>query len=160
MMFASDVTSSCGPPPPTPERAPVRGFRAGEIFVQSAVAVFAGAQSGLSALLVVPKEQHRRMLLGKSEAGDSAVDAEAEVDFEEGDSNNATNIQVLNGSARIGLDPTAEHFDNNSGRGNTYRYIGKMLPETAFLSVLSKNKVPASLNIVVYGPSFIQSQEF
>ncbi|KAK3994803.1 heterokaryon incompatibility protein-domain-containing protein [Cladorrhinum sp. PSN332] len=74
-----------------------------------------------------------------------------EVDFEE-DEDNKTEMAVLNQSTRVGL-ATAQQVDGNAQRGKFYGWTQAVLPDSGFLMMMSKNKVPAALRVVVYGPS-------
>ncbi|KAK4223547.1 hypothetical protein QBC38DRAFT_516704 [Podospora fimiseda] len=74
-----------------------------------------------------------------------------EVDFEE-DEDNKTEMAVLNESTRVGL-ATVQQVDGNAQRGKFYGWTQAVLPDSGFLMLMSKNKVPAALRVVVYGPS-------
>ncbi|KAK4220848.1 heterokaryon incompatibility protein-domain-containing protein [Podospora fimiseda] len=77
--------------------------------------------------------------------------ANGEVDFEK-DEDNKTEIAVLNQSTRVGL-ATAQQVDGNAQRGKFYGWTQAVLPDSGFLMMMSKNKVPAALRVVVYGSS-------
>ncbi|KAK0636810.1 heterokaryon incompatibility protein-domain-containing protein [Bombardia bombarda] len=81
--------------------------------------------------------------------GESGNKEGMEVDLEE-DEDNRAEVAALNQGSRVGL-ATAQQFDNNAQRGKLYGWTQAVLPDSGLLMVLSKNKVPAALRIIVYG---------